>query len=53
MNYSTVLRLLRNGCNTAELAEWFRTPEILMRGHVRAVERRVRRILGRNVRLAA
>lgn len=48
-----VLRLLRNGCNTAELAEWFRTTEVLMRGHVRAVERRVRRLLGRNVRLAA
>lgn len=53
MKHSAVLRLLRHGCNVAELAEWFRLPEILMRGQVRAVERRVRRLLHRNVRLAA
>lgn len=53
MSHATVLRLLRNGCNTAELAEWFGIPVLLMRGHVRAVERKCRRLLGRNVRLAA
>jgi hypothetical protein len=53
VTHSVVLRLLRNGCNTAELAEWFRMPETLMRGHVRAVERKCRRLLHRNVRLAA
>jgi hypothetical protein len=53
VKYSLLLRLLRNGCGITELALWFRTTEFHMRGHVRHVERRVRRQLRHDVRLAA
>jgi hypothetical protein len=53
MTRSQILRLLRNGCNLAELAAWFGVPPMEMRVHVRGVELRLRRRFKANVRLAA
>jgi hypothetical protein len=45
MTRSALLRLLRHGCNAAELAFWEGVPELDMRRTIRALERVVNRRL--------